>query len=260
MTYDPASSHQDRRCLDSRPPGRVAGPSRPSQCCAIISWRSSMIQGTCPRWRATHAFTSSQTQWPARWRSPRFCPRPSRASRSRRDALSRTARRSAFTSHTTLTRGRTGSKTPTSPPRPDPGASSYRRHYAGRSARASPASSLTNSACASVRLAVLPLFRPSAELVHGRIGGGGLGGGGAEGVSEAEATEAIGKGYAIVVKDEGLWVDFASIPFEIDPSRDNLAMPRQRLAYRQAASSSRGCGSVTQTRVARLLLRIENGE
>ena len=86
------------------------------------------------------------------------------------------------------------------------------------------------------------------------------GGGGAEGVSEAEAAAAICRGYAIVVKDEGLWVDFASIPFEIDPPRDNLAMPRQRLAYRQAAMFVAWLRERDPDAFARLLLRIENGE
>ena len=62
------------------------------------------------------------------------------------------------------------------------------------------------------------------------------GGGGAEGMREAAAAEAIGKGYAILVCNEGLWVDFDSIPFEIDPPRDP-SVSRQRLAYRQSAMS-----------------------
>ena len=42
------------------------------------------------------------------------------------------------------------------------------------------------------------------------------GGGGAEGMREAAAAEAIGKGYAILVGNEGLWVDF-------DPLRNRSA-------------------------------------
>jgi hypothetical protein len=68
-------------------------------------------------------------------------------------------------------------------------------------------------------------------------------GGGAEGVSEVEAAEALRKGYAIVVMDDGLWRDFASIRFEIepphDPSRDDFISFRQRLAYRQAGDVRR---------------------
>ena len=51
---------------------------------------------------------------------------------------------------------------------------------------------------------------------------------------EAAAAEAIGKGYAILVCNEGLWVDFDSIPFEFDPPPDP-SVSRQRLAYRQSA-------------------------
>jgi len=64
-------------------------------------------------------------------------------------------------------------------------------------------------------------------------------GGGAEGVSEVEAAEALRKGYAIVVTNDGRWRDFASIRLEIeppgDPSRDDFVTFRQRLAYREAA-------------------------
>ena len=61
----------------------------------------------------------------------------------------------------------------------------------------------------------------------------------------------IVKGSAIVVTDEGLWRDFASIRFEIeppgDPSRDDFATFRQRLAYDRPECSSHGCASATRT-------------
>ena len=60
------------------------------------------------------------------------------------------------------------------------------------------------------------------------------GGGGAEGVSAAAAAQAIGDGYAIVVGEEGLWLDFASIPFAKEPPKDP-PVSRQRLAYREAS-------------------------
>ena len=89
------------------------------------------------------------------------------------------------------------------------------------------------------------------------------GGGGAEGVSETAAAEAIGKGYAIVVKGQGLWVDYASIPFEIepprDPPRDDFTTPRQRLAYRQAAMFVAWLRERDPKAFVQLLLRIENG-
>lgn len=85
------------------------------------------------------------------------------------------------------------------------------------------------------------------------------GGGGAEGMSEAAAGEAIDKGYAILVGKEGLWVDFGSIPFEIDPSQDP-SLSRQRLAYRQAAMFVEWLSSRDSQAFDKLLRRIENGE
>ena len=89
-------------------------------------------------------------------------------------------------------------------------------------------------------------------------------GGGAEGVSEAEAAEALRKGYAIVVTDKGLWRDFASIRFELEPprdsSRDDFVTFRQRLAYRQAAMFVAWLREHDPDAFATLMRRIENGE
>ncbi len=88
-------------------------------------------------------------------------------------------------------------------------------------------------------------------------------GGGAEGLGEAEATEAIVEGHAIVVTDEGLWRDFASIRFEVEPpqnpSLDDFVSFRQRLAYRQAAMFVAWLREKDPDAFATLLLRIENG-
>jgi len=68
---------------------------------------------------------------------------------------------------------------------------------------------------------------------------------------------------AIVVKGQGLWVDYASIPFEIepprDPPRDDFTTPRQRLAYRQAAMFVAWLRERDPKAFVQLLLRIENG-
>jgi len=89
-------------------------------------------------------------------------------------------------------------------------------------------------------------------------------GGGAEGVSEAAAADAIRQGYAIVVRGEGVWRDFASIPFESEPpqypSRDGFATPRQRLAYRQAAMFVVWLRTRDGQGFAGLLRRLEDGE
>jgi hypothetical protein len=89
-------------------------------------------------------------------------------------------------------------------------------------------------------------------------------GGGAEGVSEAEAAEAIINGYAIVVTDDGRWRDFASIRFELEPprnpSRDDFVTFRQRLAYREAAMFVACLRERDPGAFAKLLRRVENGE
>ncbi len=61
-------------------------------------------------------------------------------------------------------------------------------------------------------------------------------GGGAEGVSEAEAAQAIRDGYRVVL-DGRRWIDFAMLAFEREPPRHpklDALTQRQRLAYRQA--------------------------
>lgn len=61
-------------------------------------------------------------------------------------------------------------------------------------------------------------------------------GGGAEGVSEAQAAQAIRDGYRVVL-DERRWIDFAALGFEREPPPDpaqSALTRRQRLAYRQA--------------------------
>ncbi len=59
------------------------------------------------------------------------------------------------------------------------------------------------------------------------------GGGGAEGVDEEAAKQALLQGYAIAIENKERWLDFAAIPFRIEPLEPSI--PRQRLAYRQAA-------------------------
>ncbi len=61
-------------------------------------------------------------------------------------------------------------------------------------------------------------------------------GGGAEGVSDAQAAQAIRDGYAVVL-DGRSWLDFAAIGFEKEPVAPRGADPlafRQRLAFREA--------------------------
>lgn len=89
-------------------------------------------------------------------------------------------------------------------------------------------------------------------------------GGGAEGVSEEQAAAAIRNGYAIVVSDDGLWRDFASIRFAIEPPRDSphgdFVTYRQRLAYRQAAMFVAWLRARDPNAFAEFLQRIEDGE
>lgn len=62
-------------------------------------------------------------------------------------------------------------------------------------------------------------------------------GGAAEGVSDADATQAIQGGFRAIL-DERPWSDFAAIGFEKEPLVNPVLGPiagRQRLAYRQAA-------------------------
>ncbi len=89
-------------------------------------------------------------------------------------------------------------------------------------------------------------------------------GGGAEGISDEAAIDAMRRGYAIVVMDKGLWLDFASIPFAIEPPRepaqDDFVTTRQRLAYREAGLFVAGLRRSDPNAFANLLQRIENGD
>jgi len=88
-------------------------------------------------------------------------------------------------------------------------------------------------------------------------------GGGAEGVDEIAAAAAILRGEAIVVSSEGLWRDFDSIRFAVEPPVEPAAdkvTPRQRLAYRQAAMFVAWLHESDPKAFAALLRRIEDGD
>lgn len=87
-------------------------------------------------------------------------------------------------------------------------------------------------------------------------------GGAAEGVSDHDAAAAIKSGEEIVVEDEGLWRDLASIPFYGDtkPRSSRDGDSRQRLAYRQAAMFVAWLQSSDPSAFARLLSDLENGD
>ncbi|MCQ4188464.1 M1 aminopeptidase family protein [Methylocystis suflitae] len=75
-------------------------------------------------------------------------------------------------------------------------------------------------------------------------------GGGAEGVSEAEAAQAIRDGYRVVL-DERRWIDFARLAFEREPPRDpskDALTQRQRSPIGRPACSSAGCAGATRRR------------
>ena len=86
-------------------------------------------------------------------------------------------------------------------------------------------------------------------------------GGGAEGVSEAEAAQAIRDGYRVVL-DGRRWIDFATLGFERepppDPKKDALTQ-RQRLAYRQAGMFVRWLRMRDETAFLQLLRALEAG-
>lgn len=87
-------------------------------------------------------------------------------------------------------------------------------------------------------------------------------GGGAEGVSEAEAAQAIRNGYRVVL-DERRWIDFAGLGFEREPPRDpskDALTQRQRLAYRQAGMFVGWLRMRDQNAFTRLLRALEAGE
>jgi hypothetical protein len=87
-------------------------------------------------------------------------------------------------------------------------------------------------------------------------------GGGAEGVSEAEAAQAIRDGYRVVL-DGRRWIDFAALGFEREPPRDptkSALTQRQRLAYRQAGMFIGWLRMRDETAFLRLLRALEAGE
>lgn len=86
-------------------------------------------------------------------------------------------------------------------------------------------------------------------------------GGGAEGVSEAEAAQAIRDGYRVVL-DERRWIDFAALAFEREPPRDptkDALTQRQRLAYRQAGMFVGWLRMRDETAFLQLLRALEAG-
>jgi len=87
-------------------------------------------------------------------------------------------------------------------------------------------------------------------------------GGGAEGVSEAEAAQAILDGYRVVL-DELRWIDFAGLAFEREPPRDpklDALTQRQRLAYRQAGMFVGWLRMRDETAFLQLLRALEAGK
>jgi hypothetical protein len=82
-------------------------------------------------------------------------------------------------------------------------------------------------------------------------------GGGAESVSEETAARAILRGYAIAIGNKRRWLDFDAIPFAIEPLA--LSIPRQRLAYRQAAMFVAWLRARDRGAFARLLEGLETG-
>ncbi len=84
------------------------------------------------------------------------------------------------------------------------------------------------------------------------------GGGGAEGVNEETAKRALLQGYAIAIENKGRWLDFAAIPFRIEPLEPSI--PRQRLAYRQAAMFVNWLLARRPSAFYQLLQEIETGK
>ncbi|WP_292529626.1 hypothetical protein [Methylocystis sp.] len=87
-------------------------------------------------------------------------------------------------------------------------------------------------------------------------------GGGAEGVSEAEAAQAIHEGYRVVL-DGRRWIDFAMLAFEREPPRHpklDALTQRQRLAYRQAGMFVGWLRTRDEKAFMQLLRALEAGE
>ncbi len=87
-------------------------------------------------------------------------------------------------------------------------------------------------------------------------------GGAAETISDAEAGEAIRRGYGVVL-DDSPWMDFLSIPFAANPPCEagcDLRTFRQRLAYRQAALFIGWLRNGDRNAFSALMRRLERGE
>ncbi|MGJ0394914.1 MAG: hypothetical protein ACR65U_01615 [Methylocystis sp.] len=87
-------------------------------------------------------------------------------------------------------------------------------------------------------------------------------GGGAEGVSDADAAQAIRDGYRVVL-DGRRWIDFAALGFEREPPRDpklDALTQRQRLAYRQAGMFVGWLRRRDETAFLELLRALEAGQ
>ncbi len=67
------------------------------------------------------------------------------------------------------------------------------------------------------------------------------------------------QGYAIAIGNNGRWIEFNAIPFVIEPPPE-LSVPRQRLAYRQAAMFVAWLRARDRGAFARLLEEIETGK
>ncbi|PPD46145.1 MAG: hypothetical protein CTY15_01860 [Methylocystis sp.] len=87
-------------------------------------------------------------------------------------------------------------------------------------------------------------------------------GGGAEGVSDADAAQAIRDGYAVIL-DGRSWLDFAALGFEkapVTPSGFDAYSWRQRLAFRQASVFLSWLREKDPARFSALLRDLERGE
>jgi hypothetical protein len=87
-------------------------------------------------------------------------------------------------------------------------------------------------------------------------------GGGAEGISDAEAAQAIRDGYG-VIPDSTPWSNFTAIPFAAEPpcgAGCDLRSFRQRLAFRQAALFVAWLRRSDGASFSRLMRALERGE
>jgi hypothetical protein len=87
-------------------------------------------------------------------------------------------------------------------------------------------------------------------------------GGAAEGVSDAEAAQAIRDGYGVIL-DATPWLNFTAIPFAAEPPCASGCDPRtlrQRLAYRQAALFVAWLRETNGEGFSQLMRALESGE